>query len=295
MSDHNKRMNPGLVTEFLVMSVSDALVSGDQARSAAAVRILRKHLRPDTALYREFRLINALVRTPTVTETTAALILREARAAAQSSADRAELDRQKAAMLRDIVRTVRDPLLFDRPVAEYRAYATAQTLLNEWRRMPSGRVDIGRLAQFEDAMVRHLVKERTENPSPFLNEEPTSTNRAVLRLMERRIREKWGGRLTEEQSSLVRAFGLGDRRALADGMERIRSRVVAASKQAGVGIDPSKLTEAVSRISVEDITESATLDEAVVSRFMLYSSLADELESRDAQPPAPHAADGRVQ
>ena len=68
---HNKRRNAGLLYEFLVRTISQALVEGNQKKSSTALKILRRHFKPGTELHKEFRLINALVRSTVSSESVA--------------------------------------------------------------------------------------------------------------------------------------------------------------------------------------------------------------------------------
>ena len=81
---HQKKRNSGLLYEFLVHCISRALVENDQKKSAAALKILRRHFKPGTELYKEFRLINSLIKTTVSSESVASSIVTEAKAAARS-------------------------------------------------------------------------------------------------------------------------------------------------------------------------------------------------------------------
>jgi hypothetical protein len=129
---HNKRRNAGLLYEFLIRTISNALVEGDKKKSTTALRLLKKHFKAGTELYREFRLINALVRSTVSSDSVASSILSEAKTAAKSYNLEA-LDKEKSHLIKNINYYLRDNNFFDQQINEYKAYATAQMLINNWR------------------------------------------------------------------------------------------------------------------------------------------------------------------
>ena len=96
-----------LLYEFLVQTISKSLIDDDKKKSSAALKILRKHYKPGTQLYKEFRLINALAKTTVSSEHVAASILKEAKAAA-TSMDHDSLDREKSLLIRNINHNIND-------------------------------------------------------------------------------------------------------------------------------------------------------------------------------------------
>ena len=123
---HNKKRNAGLLYEFLVLNISKALVDGDQKKSGVALKVIKRHFKPGTELYKEFRLIRSLVQTTVSSEQVAASIIQEAKAAARSY-DIRTLDREKSLLISTINRAIGDENFFDAQVNEYKIYATIQT------------------------------------------------------------------------------------------------------------------------------------------------------------------------
>src|SRR6056297_1342856 len=93
---HNKKRNTGLLYEFLVRRISEALLEGDQKKSNIALKVIKKHFsKENSQLYKEFRLINSLMKTTVGSEHTAASIIKEAKRAAKSHNNKS-LDREKS-------------------------------------------------------------------------------------------------------------------------------------------------------------------------------------------------------
>jgi hypothetical protein len=276
---HNKKRNTGLLYEFLVRTISKALVDGDQKKSAVALKVVKRHFKPGTALYKEYRLINSLVRTTVSSEAVAASIIQEAKTAARSY-DMKALDREKSLLISNINKAIDDEDFYDHQVNEYRIYATIQTLLNDWRDADR---DLGRLAQYEDQLLRHLVTEKTEAPDSELSEESPGTSRLLMKVMMRKLNEKYAGVLSEEQRQLVRAYAWSSANDDPDSIKKklieVKERLLAEMSEFGQKNPDNeyvinKMDEARQRIENETFEE---VDDDTVTRFMLYAKLSSEL------------------
>lgn len=283
LKSHNKKRNTGLLYEFLVAIISRALVGGDQKASTQALRILRRHFKPGSELYKEFRLIHALRRTTVSSESVAASILQEAKHAARSH-DVRELDRQKSLLIRDINHLIKDENFYDQQVAEYRFLATVQTLLNDWRCRD---VDLERLAQYEDQLVKHLTTERPVGTDSELPEETPGEARLLMKVMMKKLNEKYSGILNDDQKALVRAYAFSTAN---DDASSIRLKLVETKDRLLASMDSyvdnhseheyinKKLSETRERLLNEQLE---IINDETVTRFMLYTKLAAELDSEE--------------
>ena len=98
MPTHNKKRNAGLVVEFLMKRVSDAVLVDDRVRANAAIKLLRKRVRSGTELYKEYKIINSLVNSTVDCERTARAVLDEAK--------RCSLSRDMGAMNSELSRLI---------------------------------------------------------------------------------------------------------------------------------------------------------------------------------------------
>lgn len=278
---HKKKRNVGLLYEFLIRAISRALVEGDQKTSSKALRILKRHFKPGTELFKEFRLINSLVKTTVSSEAVAASILQEAKAAARAS-NEAELDRQKSLLIRDINHLINDENFYDQQVNEYRTIATIQTLLNDWR---TPNCDLERLARYEDQLVSWLTTAKQPEPDSQMPEESPGTSRLLMKVMMKKLNEKYASALNDEQRALIRAYAFSTAN---DDSASIRLKLVETKERLLGSINDfsqrhpeneyinKKLEEAKVQLMAEDLQ---TVDDSTVTRFMLYTKLAGELES----------------
>ena len=115
MSAHNKKRNTGLLYEFLIHTISQALVDDDKRKSSRALKIIKSHFKPGTELYKEFRLINSIMKTTVSVESVASSILGEAKVAARSH-DVDSLDREKSLLIRSINHQLNDDHFYDQQI-----------------------------------------------------------------------------------------------------------------------------------------------------------------------------------
>jgi adenylate kinase family enzyme len=283
---HNKKRNTALLYEFLVRTISSALVEGDKKRSSTALRILRKHYKPGTHLYKEFRLFNALVKTTISSDAIVTSILSEARAAANGT-DVDELSREKSLLIRNINHMLKDDHFYDQPIAEYRLYATIQTLLNEWRK-PAGTADITSLANYENQLREWLLVEKKKEDHVLIDETP-GTTRLVMKMMMKKMNEKYSVTLNNEQREIIKAYAFS---STDESQSNIKKRLKETRIDLLESIDQyieqkkedtllvNKLRDVRTRVIAESLEN---VDDFIVSRFMLYSTLCHELTTDEGE------------
>jgi len=280
---HNKKRNAGLLYEFLVLSISQALVLNDTRRSNAALKLIRRHFKPGCELHKEFRLINALVKTTVKSEAVAASIVQEAKVAARAH-DVQQLDKEKSMLIGAINRGLNDDNFFDAQVNEYKILATVQTLINDWR---TPGADLSRMAQYEDQLVTWLVTEKAVQADSAVSDEAPGTSRLLMKVMMKKLNEKYAGVLSDNQKQLLRAYAFStandDPHSLHLKLQEIKDSLLRhideyGQKSSDTEYVNKKLAEARQRIDEEALE---TVDDDTVTRFMLYSKLSSELTSED--------------
>ena len=196
--NHNKKRNSILLYEFLVSSISKSLVEDDKRKSSAALKILKRHFKKGTNLYKEFRLLNSLIKTSVTSPQVASRILKEAKDAA-IKLDTAELDREKSLLIRNINHTINnDNSFYDQHINEYRMCATIQQLINEWQ---SEDTDITKIAEYEDQLVHWLLLPKKNVSEHTISEESSGTSRLLMAVMSKKLNEKYSNVLNEQQKA----------------------------------------------------------------------------------------------
>lgn len=281
--NHNKKRNSMLLYEFLVQTISKSLIDDDKKKSSAALKILRKHYKPGTQLYKEFRLINALAKTTVSSEHVAASILKEAKAAA-TSMDHDSLDREKSLLIRNINHNINDENFYDQHVNEYRVFATMQTLINEWK---SPNKDLLKVAQYEDQIMKWLVTEKETPTEQTISEDTTGSARLLMKVMTKKLNEKYSGVLNEQQKSLIKAYAFStasdDLTSIKMKLQETKNELLALIEQYSSEVQQNEyIKNKLSEAKVCLLSESLNaVDDETVTRFMLYSRLRDELESKE--------------
>lgn len=282
---HNKKRNTALLYEFLIRTISSSLVEGDKKKSSTALRILRRYFKPGTQLYKEFRLFNALVKTTVSSDSVASSIISEARSAA-ATIELDVLDREKSLLIRSINHIIKDENFYDQPVAEYRLYATVQTLLNEWRK-PKGTADIVSLANYENQLREWLISEKKKVDQPLLDETP-GTTRLLMKVMMKKLNEKYSS-LNDDQRDIIRAYAFStandDQSTIKKKLEETRKKLVESIDSYVVEKkEDTFLTKKLQEAKDTMISESLdVVDDSVVSKFMLYSTLHQELSDSEGE------------
>jgi phosphorylcholine metabolism protein LicD len=280
---HNKKRNTGLLYEFLVRCISQAVVDDNKKRSNAALKVIRRHFKPGSELYKEFRLINSLIKTTVSSEAVAASIVQEAKVAARAY-DTASLDREKSLLISSINRSIKDEDFYDHQVNDYKMYATIQTLINDWR--DSNR-DLGRQAQYEDQLVKWLMTEKSSTADTSISEESPGTSRLLMKVMMKRLNEKYAKVLSSDQKHLLRAYAFAtandDPMSIKLKLEEIKQKLISEIDTFGRTNEDNeyinkKLAEARKRLDEETLE---TVDDDTVTRFMLYTKLSSELSTEE--------------
>lgn len=283
---HNKKRNTALLYEFLIRTISSALVDDDKRKSAVALKILRRYFKPGTTLYKEFRIFNALVKTTVSTDSVASTILREARTAIENL-DYTALDREKSLLIRNINHAINDENFYDQPIAEYRLYATIQTLFNEWRK-PVGTTDIVSLANYENQLREWLITEKKYEDHTLIDETP-GTTRLLMKVMMKKLNEKYSAALNDDQKEIIKAYAFStandDQTTIKKKLKEIREGLLNAidsytlQKQDNAFV-VNKLQNAKTKILSESLE---AVNDSTVSKFMLYSMLHQELTESEGE------------
>jgi len=278
MSAHNKKRNTGLLYEFLIHTISQALVDDDKRKSSRALKIIKTHFKPGTELYKEFRLINSIMKTTVSAESVASSILGEAKVAARSH-DVDSLDREKSLLIRSINHQLNDDHFYDQQISEYRTFATVQNLLNSWRLKPA---DLSKMAEYEDQVVRWLVTPKTESNEQITTEGTAGSNRLLMKIMMKKLGEKYDDTLTTEQKSLIKAYAFSaasdDEKTITLKLNEIKGKLLNSIESY---VDNKKeekyLSDKLNEVKTGLLNEVKKVDDSVVAEYMLYIKLIDEL------------------
>lgn len=281
---HSKKRNVGLIYEFLLRTISKSLVENDTKRSGTALRILKKHFKPGTELYRELRLFNSLVKTTVSSDAVASSIIVEAKNATRAI-DVDKLEKSKTSMLHEINKLLAssdNAAFFDQPIAEYKTFATIGTLLSAWRSSP-GQHDLAKMADYESKLVEWLLSDKAAKVEETSSIESPGVNRLIFKVMTKKLNDKYGDVLSNEQKALVREYALygvtGTEEAVKAKLQEVKDNVLSAidTRRAGLPEHTVKKLDEVRDTIVNDT--AAKLDDTYISKYMSYLKLTSELET----------------
>jgi len=276
--NHNKRRNCGLLYEFLIRKIATSLIDGDTRGREVAISLIKRHFRRGTELNKELSIVKSLARTTVESREVAASMIAEARSASRA-VDLEKLREEKDALLRSIKTTLRDESIFEAHIDAYRAYATAQTLVNEWR--STQRVNIGFVAKYEDELMRSLTTPTQALDDRFVCSESLGTNRLIEQSMVRRLNERYASVLTPSQKEIIRLHAF----AAESDVTRLRMRLTVARDAIVRSIDRfitengRELAEKTAPVRASLVAETfAEISDESIARFLSYVRLGDEID-----------------
>lgn len=197
---HNKKRNVGIIYELLLKHISTKLLEGDKKQAKAATKLIEKHFKKGTELYKEFRLFNALAKSDITHTHTVASILNEAKVASRNL-NQNKLESEKSNLLRDINYKINDKTFYHRSISDYRDLGLVQLALNEWRKDDR---DIKRLVDFETRLGELMLREKSK-----INEEKydaSHSDRLVLKIMTEKFNQRYGEELTSDQKTIIESY-----------------------------------------------------------------------------------------
>lgn len=197
---HNKKRNVGIIYQLLLTHISTKLLEGQKRDAKIATKLIEKHFKKGTELYKEFRLFNALANSDITHTHTVASILNEAKIASRNLNEK-KLESEKSNLLRDINYKINDKSFYYRNINNYRDLGVVQLALNEWRKDDR---DIKRLVDLETRLGELMLK-----PKNSVNEQKydaSHSDRLVLKIMTEKFNRRYGEELTNDQRQIIEGY-----------------------------------------------------------------------------------------
>lgn len=197
---HNKKRNVGIVYELLLKHISTKLLEGNKNEAKVATKLIEKHFKKGTELYKEFRLFNALAKSDITHTHTVASILNEAKIASRKLNEK-KLEIEKSNLLKDINYRIADKDFYYRSISDYRDLGLVQLALNEWRKEDR---DVKRLVDLETRLGELMLREKNK-----INEQKydaSHSDRLVLKIMTEKFNRRYGDDLTGDQKKIIEGY-----------------------------------------------------------------------------------------
>jgi len=197
---HNKKRNVGIIYELLLTHISTKLLEGNKKEAKAATKLIEKHFKKGTELYKEFRLFNALAKSDITHTHTVASILNEAKIASQKL-NKKKLESEKSNLLRNINYKIADKDFYYRSIKDYRNLGLVQLALNEWRKEDR---DIKNLVDLETRLGALMLSDKnTVNEQKY---DASHSDRLVLKIMTKKFNSRYGEELTKDQQKIIEGY-----------------------------------------------------------------------------------------
>ena len=279
--NHNKKRNATLLYEFLVIKIAKQLIEDNS--NSIPLDLLKKYFRPGTELFKELRLMQALLDTTVSSESLASSIIQEAKSAVKSH-DAQRLDKEKSFLLKEINHKINDQYFFDQPILDYKMHATVQLLLNEWRL--SSVNDMAQLIKLESTLHSWLLTDKQEKKPSALIEGSLGMNRLLVKTMTKKLNDKYKNVLLFEQKELLRTYMLymknNNKDLVLNVVKEIQDKALASIDGYLLEEKKDHVVSKLNAVKQQIMSENMDIvDDLLVSKFMAYVKLVNEIrESR---------------
>ncbi len=227
---HNKKRNTAFVFETLVKEITAAIIKNDEERKNTAVKIVKKHFKPDSVLRQHLDCYKSLYENQELPREICEKILREANIASRMI-DPQGLFKQQTALINDINKEL-DPTVFNNFVPNYKTLATIDQIFNT-RTTPRTKV----------MLENQIVENMSLAPAA---QEISEIDGLTLTTFINKFNEKYSDTLLDEQKELLNYY--------------ITSFVDnAVELKMFLNEEIVRLREHVSSISDEELQDKATL------------------------------------
>lgn len=283
MAKHNKKRNIGIVYELLLRHISNSLIENNISEVKTATKIIEKHFNKNTELFKEFRLVNALINSDVKNTEVAAAIMTEAKEAARRT-DKNAIEKEKSSLIRDINYKIKDKNFYYRNVPNYVDYANVQNLVNEWRK--KDRSDLKKLVELESKAINILLSEKNQIQKDAFSEKKSldakQSDRLVVKLMTEKINAKYTS-MSPDQKEIIKNYALYNNAEntsklvsfLKEQKQRCLDKVTDFEKTNDNQFIHRKISavkEKITQLNEHDVTDKS------IVKFMTLSDLVLELE-----------------
>jgi hypothetical protein len=278
MTKHNKKRNIGIVYEQLLTFITKNIISENRAKARKATKIIERRFSKNTELYKEFRLLNALVNSTVSGTHIAAGIIAEAKKASRCI-DQLKLKKEKSLLIKDINHQLSENNFYHQPVKNYKLYATVHILLNEWRNMD--KANLKKVIEYENKIVEHLID--TEKTIIEEIKEPRA-DRLVIQIMSEKINQKYSSRLTSEQKDIIRNYALNNDNpdVMKVFLENLKSKTLKLIENYRKKTENSVILSKIDRV-YQNITELQVenIDDNEIKKFLTVAGLKNQILRSD--------------
>ena len=277
---HNKKRNIGIIYDQMISTLCESYIENDQESVKQIISIIKESFKKGTQLQKELQFFNSFIKTRSLSNSSSALIISEAKKACKNHFNQEDLDKEKSKLIKSLNYAFGKGKIFEKKVLNYKMYATIQTLLNEWRREDP---NFSEIVEYEIKLNEWLTSEEsliTEQNSDFKD-----VDNITFKLMNDRFNKKYQN-LSETQKKLIKKYITSinkNHNNLIQELKFLKESTIDSLNQYQKTCDNQYVLDKCKNIreNIENL-DYKNLSEENLKRFLTTAKLKDEMES-DAQ------------
>lgn len=278
---HSKKRNSVLLYEFLVRHISKCLIEDKKEEANKALKISKKFFSEGAPLRNELKLFHSILNSTVKSQDSARKIVEYACRSAGLMNSRM-IDEEKSKLIKEINYNL-DKCVYDYKVPEYTICASLQILFNESRNK-NKKIDEIEKIKLKDTVISRLTEVKQEAKETF--QRNPEYNNALYKIIVNKFHEKYAGRLTENQKSLLMNYAtymisedkakfsevvLNEAKRINQCLSNIKDTEILKDKDL-----MKKLSECKTKFAGIKV---ASLDEASIISLLEYIKLIDEVKA----------------
>lgn len=278
---HSKYKNTGLIFELLVKQIAADTLSN---RDSAAVKLLKKYFTGNTALVKEFRLYEFILKNRGVSQSKADTIVGTIIEISRKL-DRETLRRQKYDLIKELKEAYDLDKFFTTTVNDYKALAAVYCLMEAQN--TAELTDPQIIVDNKTTILEHLtaVKQNEQDVKDKLIEEYSKYDEDLRILTYKILLEKFNGTygdLLPSQKNLLKEFithgnsNVGLRKLVNEQIEGIKVAIQALTEKLSDDILKIKLNEILKVI--QPLDNKTKVEDSHIVEVLQYHELVSELE-----------------
>lgn len=279
---HNKKRNIGIIYEFLLRHMSNALIEGDKNSLNYATKLIEKRFKKSSEIYKEFRIFNAIANTTTKKTELAAAIITESKKSC-TLIDNKKLEKEKNQLIHDINYNIasKDKNFYYRSLNNYRDLGTIQAALNEWKQGDES--NLKKMIEIEEKIIDIIINEKNnsisfEEHEKMLNE--SESNKLVYKIMTEKINNKYSN-MSNRQKKILKAYALETdyhgilNKTLQETKEYCIKKINIFEAKNNNQYLSNKINEVKEKINNLDVND---INDKSIIKFLTVSNLIDTIE-----------------
>ena len=274
---HNKKRNIGIIYDQMISTLCESYIDKDQESVKKIISIIKESFKKGTQLQKELQFFNSFLKTRSLSSSSSALIISEAKKACKNHFNQEDLDKEKSKLIKNLNYAFGKGKIFEKKVLNYKMYATIQTLLNEWRKEDP---NFSEIVEYEVKLNEWLTTEEsliTEQHSEFRD-----VDNITFKLMNDKFNKKYQN-LTESQEKLIKNYITStdkDHDGLVQELKSLKESTINLLNQYQKTCDNQYVLDKCKSIRENLVNlDYKNLSEGNLKRFLTTAKLKDELES----------------